>query len=57
MENKYLVLVAHEIAKATARQSKANHVACLKAHYLSCFLAAQAARKRSNNYKCNCCNK
>lgn len=54
MENKNLALVAHEMSRlAEAQKAKANQIVCLKAHYLSKFLAAQAAKKRCGN--CTCC--
>ena len=58
MENKNLALVAHEMAKAASSQAKENQIVCLKAHYLSRFLAAQAAKKRCGTCTCcKCCNK
>lgn len=59
MENKNIALVAHEMIEL-AKKAKANQdqVVCLKAHYLSKFLAAQAAKKRCGNCTCcKCCNK
>ena len=49
MEN--IALIAHEICELrkaqAAKQAKANNTTCLKAHYLSRFLEAQASKKRA----------